>query len=127
MKKCTKKAAAIAAFGYCSVMGLGLGMLKAAQQTRRTLYGGTPVLAQVTHQELPDDSAPQTAEITFGGGEWTVQLTAPALFEAAETAENLPPSMSRLLLRLAILTDKAADYTAELITGAYESSFSLWS
>lgn len=118
MKKRTKKAAMIAAFGYLSVMSLGLGMLKAAQQTRRTLYGGTPVLAQVTHQALPDDAAPHTAEITFGGGEWTVQLTAPELSGALEAAENLPPSMGRLLLRLAVLSDMAADYTAELITGA---------
>lgn len=124
MKKRTKKAAAIAAFGYFSVMSLGLGMLKAAQQTRRTLYGGTPVMAQVTHQTLPEDSAAQSAEISFGGGEWTVQLTAPKLSGAIDAAENLPPSMSRLLLRLAVFSDKAADYTAELITGAYESSFS---
>lgn len=122
MNKRKKKAAFIAAFGYLSVMSLGLGMLKAAQQTRQTLYGGTPVLAQVTHQELPD--APQTAEITFGGGEWTLHLTAPELSGVTEAAENMPPSMGKLLLRLAILSNQAADYTAELITGAYESEFS---
>lgn len=122
MNKRKKKAAMIAAFGYLSVMSLGLGMLKAAQQTRRTLYGGTPVLAQVTHQELPD--MPQTSEVTFGGGEWTLHLTAPELSEAIEAAENMPPSMGKLLLRLAMLSDQAADYTAELITGAYESEFS---
>ncbi|MBR4200217.1 MAG: hypothetical protein IKQ91_02935 [Oscillospiraceae bacterium] len=119
MKKRTKKAAMIAAFGYISVVGFGLGMLKAAQQTRQTLYGGKPVLAQITHQDLPDAS---TAEIVLGGGEWTIQIQTPETAEAMKAAEQMPPSIGKLILRLAVLSDQAADYTAELIAG--ESSFS---
>ncbi len=110
MKKRIKKAALIAAFGYCSVTGLGLGMLKAAQQTRRTLYGGTPVMAQVTQKQ-----SPPSAEITLGGGEWTLQFQPPELSNTAKAAEILPPSMGKLLLRLVILFDAAADQTAEAI------------
>lgn len=110
MKKRIKKAAAIAALGYCSVMGLGFGMLRTAQQTRRTLYGGTPVMAQVTQQQSSD-----TAEIMLGGGEWQLQLRQPELSGAAKAAGYLPPSMGRLLLRLCQLSDYAAHQTAETI------------
>lgn len=120
MKKRTRKAAMIAAFGYISVVGFGLGMLKAAQQTRRTLYGGKPVLAQITHQELPDSN---TAEIVLGGGEWTIRFRTPQTAAVIQAAETLPPSAGKLMLRLAILSDQAADYTAELIAGASSFSF----
>lgn len=120
MKKRAKKAAIIAAFGYISIAGFGLGMLKAAQQTRQTLYGGKPVLAQVTHEAQPDSGA---AEISLGGGEWIIRLKTPETAEAIEKAEAMPPSVGKLILRLAILADQAADYTAELITGEREFSF----
>ena len=110
MKKRIKKAAAIAALGYCSVMGLGFGMLRTAQQTRRTLYGGTPVMAQVTQQQSSD-----TVEITLGGGEWRLQIPQPELSGAAKAADILPPSMGKLLLRLVFLFDSAACQTAETI------------
>lgn len=113
MRKRTKKAAFAAAFGYISIVGLGLGMLKAAQQTRRTLYGGAPVMAQITHETETAETA-----ITLGGGEWTIAVTPPETHTAIAAAEALPPSTAKLLLRLAILADRAANYTAELITGA---------
>ena len=110
MKRRIKKAACIAAFGYFSVMGLGFGMLRAAQQTRRTLYGGTPVMVQVTQQ-----ASPPSAQITLGGGEWTFRIHPPALSAAEKAAGSLPPSMGRLLLRLLIISAHAADQTAETI------------
>ena len=110
MKKRIKKAAVIAAFGYISVMGLGYGMLKAAQQTRQTLYGGTPVMAQVTQQQ-----SSSAAEVTLGGGEWKMQIQKPKFSGAAKAAEALPPSMGKLLLRLWILSDAIATQTAETI------------
>lgn len=110
MQKRIKKAALIAAFGYCSVAGLGFGMLKAAQQTRRMLYGGTPVMAQVTQQD-----SPPSAEITLGGGEWCFEIQPPVLSGAAKAADALPPSVGKLLLRLGILFEKAADQIAETI------------
>lgn len=112
MKTTIKKAAFIAAFGYVSVTALGLGMLKTAQQTRSTLYGGKPVLAQVMHQDLPEQ--PSAAKITLGGGEWTFFIAAPDLSAAEEKADSLPPTFGKLLLRLLILTDQ----TAECIIGA---------
>ena len=110
MKKRIKKAAWIAAFGYCSVMGLGFGMLRTAQQTRRMLYGGTPVMAQVTQQ-----NAPSAAQISLGGGEWTLQIQPPEISGAAKAVDMLPPSMGKLLLRLWFLSDSAAAQTAETI------------
>lgn len=110
MKKRIKKAALIAAFGYCSVMGLGFGMLRAAQQTRRTLYGGTPVMAQITQRQSPG-----AAEITLGGGEWALQIQQPELSAAVSKADLLPPSLCKLLLRFYFLSDSAAYQTAETI------------
>ena len=80
MKNRIKKAALTAVLGYCSVVGLGFGMLRAAQQTRRTLYGGTPVMAQITQRQSPG-----AAEITLGGGECTAQPEAAlSLLQAAK-------------------------------------------
>ena len=110
MKKRIKKAALIAAFGYLSVTGLGFGMLKAAQQTRRTLYGGAPVMAQVTQQQ-----SHEAAEITLGGGEWHMQIQLPELQCLTEAADALPPSLLKLLLRIVMLADRAAVQTAETI------------
>ena len=110
MKKRIKKAALIAAFGYISVTGLGFGMLRTAQQTRRTLYGGTPVMAYVTQQQ-----ASSAAEITLGGGEWQLQIQMPELEFLAKAAEALPPSVGKLLLRIVVLADRAAGQTAEII------------
>lgn len=110
MKKRMKKAAMIAALGYISVMGLGCGMLKAAQQTRQMLYGGKPVMAQVTQQQ-----SSSSANITLGGGEWELQVQQPELSGIMKAAEALPPSMGKLLLRLWILSDVVATQTAETI------------
>lgn len=110
MKKRIKKAACIAAFGYCSVMGLGFGMLRTAQQTRRILYGGMPVMAQVTQQQNA-----ASAQIALGGGEWMLQIHLPVLSGAEKAADALPPSMGKLMLRLLFLSDTAAGQTAETI------------
>ena len=112
MKKRMKKAAVIAALGYCSVVGLGLGMLKAAQQTRRTLYGGKPVLAQL------DRTVPARYALALGGGEWYLSFSMPDLSAAVQAAELLPPSAGKCFLRFFLLTDRAADYTAGCITDA---------
>ena len=113
MTKRIKKAALIAAFGYFSVAGLGFGLLRAAQQTRRTLYGGQPVMAQLS-RPLPETDAYQLA---LGGGEWELTFSLPALSGAEQAAAQLPPCTVKLLLRLAMLADRAADYTAECISG----------
>ena len=110
MKKRIKKATWIAVTGYCAFMMLGMGMLRTAQQTRRTLYGGTPALAQLSR---PVDAENQPETLLLGGGEWALTLPQP------ETgAVKLPPSAGKLLLRLFILADSAANYTAECISGA---------
>ncbi|MCQ2406963.1 MAG: hypothetical protein MJ065_00320 [Oscillospiraceae bacterium] len=115
MKKHIKKAAWIAVMGYCSFMMLGMGMLRTAQQTRRTLYGGTPALAQLSR---PADAKGQQKTLLLGGGEWALTLPHPKTGAMLAAAEKLPPSTGKLLLRLFILADSAADYTAECISGA---------
>lgn len=115
MKRTTKKAAIIAAFGYMAAASLGLGMLKAAQQTRRTLYGGTPVLAQIRHEALPEQ--PPQYTLSLGGGEWVIHFSPPDLTVLAEKAGEMPPNACKLMLRLFWLTDFAADQTAECISG----------
>ena len=115
MRKDMKKAAVIAVFGYLSVMSLGCGMLKAAQKTRQTLYGGQPVMAQVTGQKLPDSPAAYT--VSLGGGEWNLRFSLPPLSAAENAAEQLPPCMGKLLLQLFLFSDRAADQTAEWISG----------
>lgn len=115
MKRSTKKAAIIAAFGYISVSALGLGLLKTAQQTRRTLYGGAPVLAQIRHEELPEQ--PRAYTLTLGGGEWELHFAPPDLTGIAEAAGTLPPTAGKLMLRLLWLTDMAAGQTAECMSG----------
>lgn len=116
MKKRTKKAACIAAFGYFAVCGLGFGMLRAAQETRRTLYGGTPVMAQLT-QPLSDH---QEQKLLLGGGEWEISLSLPDFSETGDAAAQLPPCTGKLLLRMFYLTDRLADQTAEWIAGTYD-------
>ncbi len=115
MKKRIKKAAWIAVTGYCAFMMLGMGMLRTAQQTRRTLYGGTPALAQLSR---PADAENQPETLLLGGGEWALTLPQPETEAVLAAAEKLPPSAGKLLLRLFILADSAADHTAECISGA---------
>lgn len=115
MKKRIKKAAWIAVTGYCAVCMLGMGMLRTAQQTRRTLYGGTPALAQLSR---PADGDHQPETLLLGGGEWALTLPQPKTEAALAATEKLPPSAGKLLLRLIILADSAADQTAEFISGS---------
>ena len=115
MKKRMKKAAVIAAFGYCSVTAFCCGMLKAAQKTRQTLYGGQPVMAQVVRQTLPESRTAYT--VSLGGGEWGFRFSLPSYAETEQAAEQLPPCMGKLLLEIFLFTERAADQTAEWISG----------
>ena len=105
----TKKAACYAALIYCSCAVLGFGMLRAAQQTRRTLYGGQPVLAQYQ----PDGT------LSLGGGEWEIAPVLPQLSESADAlSEKLPPCTAKILLRLTALSERCADQIAAKLRGA---------
>lgn len=86
--------------GYCACLALGLGMLKAAQETRRLLYGGTPVMAAVRQA---DDR--QTV-LTFGGGEWEITLPVPE--NSFSRTAALPPCTVRLLMRIWELSGQTA-------------------
>ncbi|GEM_PF-1862720 len=106
-----KKAAFYAAIIYFSCAGLGFGMLKAAQQTRRTLYGGQPVMAQCIPANPDTDTGTYT--VALGGGEWTFRLSLPQLAARAEAiADRLPPCTANCLLRLAGYAETLADQTA---------------
>ena len=115
MKRRMKKAAFMAAFGYLSVMTLGCGMLKAAQRTRRTLYGGQPVMAQVMKQALPECRPVYT--VSLGGGAWQFSFSTPERAAVEKAAEQLPPCMGKLLVQIILYADRAADQTAEWISG----------
>ena len=108
----TKNAALLAAFSYLCILFLGLGMLKAAQRTRQILYGGQPVMAQLTPAA---DASSKTMEL--GGGEWEIPLPAVSGVQTAaeQFAAKLPPCTLKYFFRLGILADRAADYTARLI------------
>jgi len=113
MNKRRKKAAYYAAIIYFSCAGLGCGMLKTAQQTRRTLYGGQPVMAQCT-PALPDaDADSNTYTMALGGGEWQISLCIPNLAEKTDAlSEMLPPCTAKCVLRLTALAESLADQTA---------------
>ena len=111
MQKRAKKAAGLAAFSYISVLFLGVGMLRAAQVSRRTLYGGMPCLASVTQSEDTGVS------VSLGGAEWTLHAALPQSPAESRFAEALPPCFLKYLLRLTENADRAADYTAECISG----------
>ncbi len=112
-----KKAALLAAFCYLCILLLGVGMLKAAQRTRQILYGGQPVMAQL--RPAAEDSAGRKTAVSveLGGGEWRIPLpaSADAKQTAGQLAEQMPPCMLKLFLRLGILADRAGDQTAWFI------------
>lgn len=115
MNKREKKAAFLAAFCYLALLAFGFGMLKAAQRTRRMLYGGKPVMAQLSHHE---NAAKQTDyTVMLGGGEWKLRFSLPESGMAEQTAEQLPPCSLKLLLRMIDYADRAACHTAEWISG----------
>ena len=120
MRRNMKKAVLIAAFGYLSVMSLSCGMLKAAQITRQTLYGGRPVMAQIAKQELPDSRTAYS--VSLGGGEWQFRWSSLNREAISEKAEQLPPCMAKLLIRMILRADSAAGQTAEWISGMYDSA-----
>ena len=111
MRNNRKKAILCAVIGYLIAVGFTCGMLRTAQKTRQTMYGGTPVLASVT-KKLPDKEQPGSYMFDFGGGEW--HLTVPAENNSVRT-EQLPPCAAVWLMRLRILSERAADQTAEWI------------
>ncbi len=115
MQQRIKKAACYAALIYCSGAGLLFGMLRAAQQTRRTLYGGQPVMAQVTRQALPECRPVYT--VSLGGGAWQFSFSTPERAAVEKAAEQLPPCMGKLLVQIILFADRAADQTAEWISG----------
>ena len=104
MKRPNKKAFLIATAGYAAVVGLTCGMLRIAQVTRRTLYGGQPVLAQVIQEEH------DARKIALGGGEWEIALQKKDGSTAQRIAAVLPPGLFRWVLRLSELTDQTAEY-----------------
>lgn len=112
-----KRAALFAASGYIAVMGLGLSLLRAAQQTRRTLYGGQPVMAQLTQTLSQDEKAPVCYQMELGGGEWSLEITLPARQRAEQLADALPPCSLKLLLRMLLQFPALADQTAVCIKG----------
>jgi len=87
--------------GYCACLALGLGMLKAAQETRRLLYGGKPVMAAVQRRDA------QETVLTLGGGEWKIALPAPESKTSRSAA--FPPCTFRLVMRILELTDQTAE------------------
>lgn len=118
MKRQKKRAAVYAVFLYLILTGFLCGILKAAQTTRKTLYGGEPVMAQLT-EALPADTGAPSRSITLGGGEWKIPLPAAGSVQMiSEQAESLPPCALTALLRLCVLTDRFAAQTAEWISGA---------
>ncbi len=118
-----RKAALLAAFSYICILTGGIGMLKAAQKTRQILYGGQPVMAQLHSSSVQNGT--QTV-MELGGGEWRVPLPdyAEEKAAAAEYAAEMPPCTLKYLLRLALLAENAADYTAGCIASGSVCSFS---
>ncbi|MBR5372160.1 MAG: hypothetical protein IK130_08090 [Oscillospiraceae bacterium] len=84
---------------YLVLLGWGVGMLRAAQQTRRLLSGGQPVMAAVH----PADSG---TVLQLGGGEWEIAL--PPENNISRTAA-LPPCAVRLIVRLYEITGQTAE------------------
>lgn len=109
MKKRTKKAVYYAALIYLACAALGFGLLRTAQQTRRTLYGGHPVMAFRTSD----------GTVTLGGGEWTLAPELPAFAEKAEAlSEKLPPCTAKYILHLTAFCESLADQTAAKLRGS---------
>lgn len=103
-----KKAICYAALIYCAGFALGFGMLRTAQQTRRTLYGGQPVMAFYT----------ENGTLELGGGEWEITPELPALAEKAEAlSEKLPPCTAKCILKLTAYCETLADQTAAKLRG----------
>lgn len=110
MKQRKKRAALSAAMIYLTLTGFSFGLLKAAQTTRRLLYGGAPVMAHLTRQTPGQDV------LELGGGEWKILLPAAENdFSRFRFAEHLPPCMTEAVLRLLFLTDRLSAQTAEWI------------
>ena len=112
-----KKAALLAAFCFICILLLGVGMLKAAQRTRQILYGGQPVMAQLSPGAETSEEQSAAGSLELGGGEWHIPL--PELSGMRQNAERLaaemPPCLMKLFLRLGILADRAGDQTARFI------------
>ena len=118
MKHRTKKAAGFAAFCYLAALWFGLSMLRAAQQTRRILYGGQPAMAALSRTLSPDpEKAPGSYSISLGGGEWSLGFSIPQTDRLAHLNEMLPPCTARLILQMLLAAPDLADQTAECIKG----------
>ena len=108
-KKRVQKAVFTAIFCYGAMLALFLGILRSTGQTRKILYGENAVMVQCTQNQTAAGTLAYTIEL--GGGEWSFSWE-PAAKKLAKPAENLPPCMLKLLLRLAVL---AESYTVECI------------
>jgi len=84
---------------YLLLLGFGIGMLRTAQQTRRLLSGGQPVMAAVHHAETG-------TVLTLGGGEWEILLPSE---NSISRAAALPACTARLIMRLYEITAQTAD------------------
>ena len=116
MKNNMGKALICAVIGYLIAVGFCFGMLKTAQRTRKRLYGGRPVMAQVT-KELPDSSTQSgSLAVSFGGGEWQIRL--PSGADYSHLTAHIPPCGAVWLLRLHDLAVTLSDQTAEGIRTA---------
>lgn len=114
MRRDHRKAAICAVIGYLIAVGFTCGMLRAAQKTRQMMYGGTPVLAQVT-KKLPESEETSSYAFDLGGGEW--QLVLPAGNFPENGASKLPPCTAVWIMRLKMLSGRLADQTAGWISG----------
>lgn len=102
-----KRAVFLALTGYLAAVGLTFGMLRTAQVTRRTLYGGQPVMAQVMQTDE------NTRTVMLGGGEWEITVQKNDGSTVQQIAAALPPGLFRWMLRMV----QQCSQTAEYITG----------
>lgn len=86
---------------YLTSISLSFGMLRSAQKTRQAIYGGQPVMAQVTPTEQP-----YCYQVSLGGGEWVWTLTMPTQSPLLKWSEYLPPCMGKWVMQLMALTEK---------------------
>lgn len=104
MKKHKKRAALqYVALVYGSALTLTLGMLRCAQKTRQALYGGQPVMAQIS----PKTDVSASYEISLGGGEWVWNLQLPTTPISEQIAAHLPPCMAKWMLQFFSTMEKA--------------------
>lgn len=111
-KKRIAKAVLFSIIVYCSILGMLLGILKTTHQTRYILYGEDAVMAQCVIQET---AAGTEYTMQLGGGEWSFSFLQPQKSAAAVLTQQLPPCMTKLILRMVTLAEYYTAYIAECI------------